>query len=171
MKSKFSNLELPVLYRRFRQDLYYRLNVARFTLPPLRDRREDIPLLVQFFLEKFNKKMQTGARLGEGVMDQVMQYNFPGNVRELENMVEQAVAFSGGGIVRADDILPEVPNRAEGSKGRTLAGIVDEAEREAIKAALAAFDGNRERAAETLDISPTTLWRKMTRLGVTFDSK
>lgn len=168
-----TNVDLvdAVKERRFRQDLYYRLNVARFNLPPLRERREDIPLLVQFFLDKANKKMQVQARLGEGVMEQVMQYNFPGNVRELENIVEQAVAFSGGAMVRADDILPELPNQSDVARGRTLAGIVDEAEREAIKAALVAYDGNRERAAEALEISPTTLWRKMTRLGVTFDAK
>ncbi|MEN9579006.1 MAG: hypothetical protein RJA70_2015 [Pseudomonadota bacterium] len=168
-----TNVELveAVAERRFRQDLYYRLNVARFHLPPLRERREDIPLLVQFFLEKFNKKMQVQAKFGEGVMEQVTQFSFPGNVRELENMVEQAVAFSGGGIIRADDVITEIPRRGEGSRGRTLADIVDEAEREAIKAVLSAHDGNRERAAETLDISPTTLWRKMTRLGISFDSK
>jgi two-component system response regulator HydG len=167
-----TNVDLAdaVRERRFRQDLYYRLNVARFNLPPLRERREDVPLLVGFFLDKFNRKMNTTASLGEGVMEQVVQYDFPGNVRELENMVEQAVAFSGGGVITADDILPKAPSKRERSAGRTLADIVDDAERDAVRAALLAHAGSRERAAETLDISPTTLWRKMTRLGISYES-
>lgn len=166
-----TNVDLveAVKEKRFRQDLYYRLNVARFTLPPLRERREDIPLLVEYFLDKFNRKLSfhPGARLAEDVMSHVVQYSFPGNIRELENMVEQAVAFSGGGLIGVDDIVPQVP-RKKSSAGRTLADIVDDAEREAIEAALTAHDRNRERAAEALGISPTTLWRKMTRLNVNF---
>jgi two-component system response regulator HydG len=167
-----TNIELAqaVEERRFRQDLYYRLNVARFHLPPLRDRREDIPLLVEFFLDKYNRKMNAHARVGEGVMERLLTYEYPGNVRELENMVEQAVALSSGGIITVDDILPQAPRRP-GTHGRTLADIVDEAEREAVEAALRACDGSRERAAEVLNISPTTLWRKMTRLGITFESR
>jgi two-component system, NtrC family, response regulator HydG len=157
--------------RRFRRDLYYRLNVARFHLPPLRERREDIPLLVQFFLDKYNKKMNGRSRVGEGVMERLVAYDYPGNVRELENMVEQAVALASGGVITGDDILPQAPRKSTNNKGRTLADIVDEAEREAVEAALRAFDGSRERAAEALDISPTTLWRKMTRLGITFESR
>lgn len=168
-----TNVDLveAVREKRFRQDLYYRLNVARFTLPPLRERREDIPLLFDYFLDKFNRKLgfHPGAKLAEDVMSQVVQYGFPGNIRELENMVEQAVAFSGGGMIGVDDVLPQAP-RKKSAAGRTLADIVDDAEREAIEAALAAHDRNRERAAEALDISPTTLWRKMTRLGVNFSN-
>lgn len=166
-----TNIDLveAVRERRFRQDLYYRLNVARFVLPPLRDRREDIPPLVEFFLEKFNRKLGARARLAEGVMEQVQQYSFPGNVRELENMVEQAVAFSGGGTITVDDILPQAPQKRSSTQGRTLADIVDEAERDAVEAALQAHEGSRERAAEALGISATTLWRKMTRLGISFD--
>src|SRR6185436_16923471 len=69
--------------KRFRQDLYYRLNVARFQLPGLRDRREDIPLLAEFFLDKFRKKMSLKARFGEGVVEALAQHDFPGNIREL----------------------------------------------------------------------------------------
>jgi two-component system response regulator HydG len=157
--------------RRFRQDLYYRLNVARFHLPPLRDRIEDIPILVDFFLEKFNRKMNVRARLGDGVMERMQTYDYPGNVREIENMVEQAVALCSGGVITLDDILPRAPAKRWRTSGRTLADIVDEAEREAVEAALRECDGSRERAAEALDISPTTLWRKMTRLGITFDTR
>jgi two-component system response regulator HydG len=168
-----TNVDLgeAVRERRFREDLYYRLNVVRFILPPLRERREDIPLLCQFFLDKYNRKMATHARLADGVMDALLGYNFPGNIREIENMVEQAVALSSGGVITVDDILPQEPTKRSASGGRTLADIVDEAERGAVLAALQAHDGNRERAAEALNISPTTLWRKMTRLGVSFDTR
>ena len=160
-----------VAERRFRQDLYYRLNVARFHLPPLRERREDIPLLVQFFLEKYDKKMGMRSRVADGVIEHLMGYEYPGNVREIENMVEQAVALCSGGVITLDDILPEAPRRVSSSAGRTLADIVDEAERQAVMSALQGSGGNRERAAESLDISPTTLWRKMTRLGITYESR
>lgn len=165
------DLQDAVEEKRFRKDLYYRLNVARFILPPLRERREDVPLLIQFFLDKYNRKMNSRARLGDGVMDRIVEYDFPGNVRELENMVEQAVALSGGEIISVDDILPEAPQKPASQKGRTLADMVDDAERQAVEAALKACDGSRERAAEMLGISPTTLWRKMTRLGITFENK
>lgn len=157
--------------KRFRQDLYYRLNVARFQLPPLRERREDIPSLVQFFIDKYNKKMQRQSRLADGVMDSLLRYDFPGNVRELENMVEQAVALSGGGFISVDDILPEVSAATQLPPPRSLQASVDEAEGQAILAALRECDGNRERAAEILQISPTTLWRKMTRLHLAYETK
>jgi two-component system response regulator HydG len=163
-----TNIDLveAVTERRFRQDLYYRLNVARFVLPPLRDRPEDIPLLVEFFIGKYTRKMSRRARLGDGVMDRLVEYKYPGNVRELENMVEQAVALCTSGVIGNDDILPEDPRKERGALGRSLADIVDEAERQAIQAALRGNDGSRDRAAQQLDISPTTLWRKMTRLSI-----
>jgi two-component system, NtrC family, response regulator HydG len=165
------DLQVAVEERRFRQDLYYRLNVARFMLPPLRERREDIPLIAEFFLDKHARKMGRSARFGEGVMTRMMAYDYPGNVRELENMVEQAVALCTNGVIGVDDVLPQAPPLPARSQGRTLADIVDDAERQAVQAALEAHDGSRERAAETLDISPTTLWRKMTRLGITFETR
>jgi len=165
------DLAAAVEERRFRQDLYYRLNVARFHLPPLRERPEDVPALVEFFLDKHNRKMSTRARLADGVIERLMVYDFPGNVRELENLVEQAVALCSGGVITLDDILPQAPAKRFRAAGRTLADIVDEAEREAVEAALREHDGSRERAAEALDISPTTLWRKMTRLGISFETR
>jgi two-component system response regulator HydG len=103
-----------------------------------------------------------------------MHYDFPGNIRELEHMIEQAVALVQTGIITADDLLPPVaggslPNTGPG--GRALAEVVDSAERSAIESALRDSDGSRERAADLLNISPTTLWRKMTRLGITFEAR
>ena len=156
--------------KRFRQDLYYRLNVARFVLPPLRERREDVALLFGHFLEKYNRKMQLKARAGEGVIEALTAYDFPGNVRELENIVEQAVALSGGGLISVDDVLPSSgPLQVHtGTMGKSLADVVDSAERQAIETALRENDGSRDRAAEILGISVTTLWRKMTRLGISY---
>jgi two-component system response regulator HydG len=111
------------------------------------------------------------AKLGEGVMDRLFGYTFPGNVRELENLVEQAVALCTNGVIGVDDILPEEPRASHGPPGKTLADIVDEAQKQAIEAALRGSEGSRERAAELLDISPTTLWRKMTRLGIAVESR
>jgi len=168
------DLMLAVAEKRFRQDLYYRLNVARFQLPPLRERREDLPDLVTFFLDKYNRKMQARARLHEGVLDALAQYDFPGNIRELEHMLEQAVAIVQNGTIHAEDLLPPAAPGSPlspGLGGRALAAVVDSAERQAIEAALRDCDGSREKAAELLAISATTLWRKMTRLGIVFDGK
>lgn len=166
-----ADLARAVEERRFRQDLYYRLNVARFHLPPLRERREDISLLAEHFLGKYNRKMNMRVRFSDGLFDVLAEYEYPGNVRELENMVEQSVALCTGDVIRIDDILPQSPKTAAASQGRTLADIVDDAEREAVESALRTCDGSRERAAEALDISPTTLWRKMTRLGITYEDR
>jgi two-component system response regulator HydG len=154
--------------KRFRQDLYYRLNVARFQLPPLRDRREDVPLLADFFIDKFRKKMQLKARFGEGVVEALSQHDFPGNIRELENMIEQAVALAGDGMIQRDDLPLARDTRPSSDAGRTLADVVDGAERTAIESALRESEGSREKAAELLGISPTTLWRKMTRFNITY---
>ncbi|PIE05307.1 MAG: Fis family transcriptional regulator, partial [Sorangium cellulosum] len=164
------NLIRTIEEKTFRQDLYYRLNVARFELPPLRERREDIPLLAEFFLDKYNRKNSSKAVIADGVIDALMQHDFPGNIRELENLIEQGVALSGGGLVGLDEVQLRIAH-PQPTTGRTLAEVVDVAEKTAIEDALRECDGSRERAAELLAISPTTLWRKMTRLGIVYDSR
>ncbi|MFA9470585.1 MAG: sigma-54-dependent transcriptional regulator [Deltaproteobacteria bacterium] len=152
--------------KRFREDLYYRLNVARFELPPLRERKEDIAPITESFIEKYGKKMGRQASLGPGVMDYLLGYDFPGNIRELENLIEQGVALAQGGQIHLSDIVP-TSNGNGGSlhPGRqSLADMVQEVERDAIVRALRHAEGNKERAAELLGLSPTTLWRKMKRL-------
>jgi two-component system, NtrC family, response regulator HydG len=169
-----TNKELrdAVAAKQFREDLFYRLNVARFVLPPLRERMEDLPLLMEFFLQKYNKRHGKNVRVGDGVLEVLNKEDFPGNVREVENLMEQAVAFAVGDVISIDDVMqvdaPMRPATIGGATGpsRTLASVVEDAEREAIEVALREVDGNRERAAEILAISPTTLWRKMNRLGI-----
>jgi two-component system response regulator HydG len=168
------DLLLAVAEKRFRQDLYYRLNVARFQLPPLRERREDIADLVSFFLEKYSRKMGVRPKLHDNIVEALSHYDFPGNIRELEHMLEQAIALVQNGLITADDLLPPPSSASHvpmSSGGRSLAEVVDSAERGAIENALRESDGSRERAAEVLHISPTTLWRKMTRLGITFEAR
>ncbi len=166
------DLMKAVAEKRFRQDLYYRLNVARFQLPPLRERREDIPDLCAYFLDKYNRKIGVRARLHESVLEALNHYDFPGNIRELEHMIEQATALVQNGVITPDDLLaPASTPLATPSGGRALADVVDSAERGAIESALRECDGSREKAAELLAISPTTLWRKMTRLGITFEGR
>jgi len=163
-----TNQELRTLIeeKRFREDLYYRLNVARFELPPLRERKVDIAPIVESFLEKYGRKMNRSAVLGAGVLDYLMSYDFPGNIRELENLIEQGVALAQDGQIQLSDILPN----GSGNGGRpqaerqSLAELVHEVERNAIIRALRQVEGNKERAAEVLGLSPTTLWRKMKRL-------
>jgi two-component system response regulator HydG len=163
------NPKEAIVAGRFRQDLYYRLNVARFMLPPLRERREDIPLLAEYFMKKFTAKMRRRAVLSDAALNYLKNYDFPGNIRELENMIEQGVALVENGMVSQEAILPpETPfSEADRSReGRILQEVIDEAERNAIESALREADGNRARAAELLGLSSTTLWRKAKRLGI-----
>jgi two-component system response regulator HydG len=152
--------------KRFREDLYYRLNVARFELPPLRERKEDIAPIVESFLEKYGKKMARSASLGPGIMDYLLGYDFPGNIRELENLIEQGVALAQDGQIHLSDVVPQSNGNPGGFRpGRqSLAEIVQGVERDAIVRALRQAEGSKERAAELLGLSPTTLWRKMKRL-------
>lgn len=166
------DLHKAIAEKRFRQDLYYRLNVVRFVLPPLRDRKEDVPPLVEHFLDKIARKIGHRATLGEGVLDYLVAYDYPGNVRELENMIEQGVALSARtGVIQLEDVAPQdlpamstLHDRAPSE--RSLTRAVDAAEKDTIEATLKEFDGNRERVAEVLGLSTTTLWRKMKRLSI-----
>ncbi len=167
------DLLVAIAEKRFRQDLYYRLNVARLQLPPLRERREDLDDLLAYFLDKYNRKMSANTYFDEGVLEALQGYDFPGNVRELEHMIEQAVALVQNGAIVKEDLIPtqrpeDPPARYT---GRRLSDVVDNAERGAIKTALQEAEGNREKAADLLGISATTLWRKMTRFGIVYEGQ
>jgi two-component system response regulator HydG len=168
------DVEREVTEKRFRQDLFYRLAVVQLRVPPLRERLEDVPLLAQFFLERANQRNRRPRQLSAAALEHLQGYNFPGNVRELENLIEQAAA-----LAETDELLPgdfpvrkvktgEFPSAPVGTTGavQSLADAVTEAERRAITAALEQFPDNLPGVSEVLGVSATTLWRKMKRLGL-----
>ena len=158
---------------RFREDLYYRLAVIRLFVPPLRNRREDIPRLVEHFLAKHGG---SGTHLVEGIsreaMDLLLRYDYPGNVRELENIVQSAAVLSRGEILTSDDLPPAVRARAdeEGLTFQTFEGSlprqVGALERRLIEESLAASGGVQCRAAERMGISERTLRYKLEKYGL-----
>ena len=167
------DLKVAINEKRFREDLYYRLNVVPLTAPPLRERKEDIPILAQHFLTRFNQRNGTRRTLTQGALQKMATYDYPGNVRELENIVEQAAALSHGDEIEVNDVYLETRTSAAletpPSGVHTLAQEVDHAEKRAIEAAINRNEGLLERVARELDVSTTTLWRKMKRLGLRKD--
>ncbi len=164
-----NNLHAAIAERRFREDLYYRLAVVPIVVPPLRDRKEDIPLLAQHCVERYNHRVGATRVLTEGALARLLSHDFPGNVRELENAVEQAAALAGSDQLGADDFpldqRPVRPTPVEVEAG-PLAQVVEAAERQAIEAAVRRHPADLSAVARELRISPTTLWRKMKKLGV-----
>jgi len=161
---------------KFREDLYYRLNVIPIHIPPLRERKADIPLLVEFLLERFAAKGKGKVMtLSPRVMAILMDHDWPGNVRELENALEHAVVCSRGGVIEPDALprsllMGKAGLAPERTTGKGLAQPMTSppaSEKDAISRALEASHGNRGRAAEVLGIDRTTLWRRMRRLGIT----
>jgi len=170
------DLRLAIAEKRFREDLFYRLNVVPLVVPPLRERREDIALLSHHFVERFNQRNGTRRTLTQGALVRLTAHGFQGNVRELENVIEQAAALARRDSIGAEDVFLERPGgTGAGAQGegaapaKTLAQQIDDAEREAIQRAVARCGGSLEKVARDLDVSTTTLWRKMKRLGLRRD--
>jgi DNA-binding NtrC family response regulator len=173
-----SDLAKMVADGTFREDLYYRLNVIALQLPPLRDRKEDIPLLVQHFIRKFAARDQNDGQtpdvmLSQDTLRRLMAYAWPGNVRQLENAVERALILRGTRTqVEMTDLPPEiqaVPVEAAPSldlpdTGVDLPGLVSRIERDLITRALNRTEGNRADAARLLGLKRTTLVEKLKRL-------
>ena len=154
----------------FRQDLFFRLNVLRLTLPPLAERREDIPLLAEHFLERLGRKAgRPGPRLSQDALELLLRYDYPGNVRELENIVEHAFVLCRAAEIRRGDLPREFLEAAERaappSAGR---GGIRDGEVRLIREALARHRGHRGKTAAELGIDKSTLWRKMKRHRITF---
>ncbi len=162
------DLRQAIADKRFREDLYYRLNVVPLRVPALRERREDIALLALYFLERFDERNDTRHRFSEAALARLVGYDFPGNVRELENLVEQAAALSNGEEIGPSEVLLDVGGRPAlpASANESLAAAVDVAEKAAIEQAVAACDGDLQAACRRLRVSSTTLWRKMKRLNI-----
>jgi transcriptional regulator with PAS, ATPase and Fis domain len=156
----------------FREDLYYRLAVIPIELPALRERLEDVPLLVNHFLQK--QASATGGepkKIDAEAVDILCHYNYPGNVRELENAIERAWALCENDLILSSDLPPHIVSHAKGDKqdqvlasmpvGQSLDDFVQQQERNYIEATLQHCDGSREKAANMLGISMATLYRKI----------
>jgi two-component system, NtrC family, response regulator HydG len=155
---------------RFREDLYYRLNVFPIELPPLRSRTEDLPPLVNHFIDRFNHQMGRRVRgLSGEAMDALYMYGWPGNVRELENAIEHAFVHSHGVVIQLQDlprhVVPNPQDRPSPTE-RVRDGAVESFERKLILRHLQDAGWRRRLAARRLGISPVTLWRKMKKYGI-----
>jgi DNA-binding NtrC family response regulator len=163
------DLEEEIARGGFRSDLYYRLNVIQLHLPPLRDRREDIPVLANYFLDRAGEKSGNEYSLEQETMGALSEYDWPGNVRELENALERAVVVSTSPVI-APDALPKRVHEAP--RPRLVAAemppnpTMDVVERAYILWVLESEGGNKTRAAEVLGIDPSTLYRKLNRYGI-----
>jgi PAS domain S-box-containing protein len=160
--------DLAGLVRRglFRDDLYYRLNVVKLDVPPLAERREDIPLLVETFVEKLNRKIPRSVRtVSPEFINVLMKMEYPGNVRQLQNIIEHAVVMCTGTRLELHHLPPNL--HVAPGRGHITNGPLERAERETILTALKREGWNRTRTAKDLGISRTTLWRKCLRLGLT----
>ncbi|MBM3776985.1 MAG: sigma-54-dependent Fis family transcriptional regulator [Acidimicrobiia bacterium] len=175
-----TNSDLAAMVRdgTFREDLYYRLDVISLELPPLRNRRDDIPLLVQHFLERFaaaSGRTADAMQVSQGAMRRLMAYDWPGNIRQLENAIERAVALGAGrALIDVDDLPPEVRTAEDApvavatdfpQDGLDLAEHLRAIERDLIRRSLERTSGNRNRAADLLRLKRTTLVEKLKRMG------
>src|SRR5215472_4282411 len=157
----------------FREDLYYRLNVVAIDIPPLRDHREDIPALANFFLVRYAKESgKSITAITSDAMKKLVDYHWPGNVRELQNIIERGVALSAGDKLDASDIYLDDPARRPASSGATSpyvlpAGVtLEQWEDEAIREALRHANGNKSQAARALGLSRNALRYRLTKIGV-----
>jgi two-component system response regulator HydG len=157
------DLEAAVAEGSFRKDLFFRLNVVSIKLPPLRERAVDIPLLIEHFLEKYNRAGQTSKTLNDEATATLMNYDWPGNVRELENCIERAVALSSGPVMGPSDLPSSMhhPVAAAGGNGTPSIRPIADLERDAIMNALSQLHGDKLLAAKLLGIGKTTLYRKL----------
>jgi transcriptional regulator with GAF, ATPase, and Fis domain len=169
-----SNRDLAAMVRdgAFRKDFYYRLNVMTVELPPLRERREDIPLLVDRFLENIGRDTGTPRKtLAPAALEALQEYDWPGNIRELKNEIKRVVALARGDCIQVSELryrpkglAPQVPERAPASSGEFVP--LEELERRHVLEALRRTDGNKARAAQLLGINKATVFRKLKNYGL-----
>ncbi|MBN1766688.1 MAG: sigma 54-interacting transcriptional regulator [Sedimentisphaerales bacterium] len=152
---------------KFREDLYYRICVIRLQLPTLRQRREDIPLLVDHLVAKFNHLQGKDiAGVADEVMARLMNYEYPGNIRELENIIEQAFVLCRGGLIELHHLPPEISQLGEKLPTASHPMSLQSMEKHLIAEALLRHKGNRKKAARDLNIDPSTLYRKIKALQI-----
>lgn len=154
----------------FRKDLYYRLNVIPIEIPPLRERRDDIPLLIRHFMKKFSIRINRDLMITKEAEEALIKYRWEGNVRELENVIERAMTVTDDDLIGLDDLPPEILNKKEDHYNKVPFYPEDlslyEVERLHIENVLKATGGNKSRAARRLGIDYTTLLRKLKSMGI-----
>ncbi len=155
------NLEEEVRAGRFREDLYYRFHVIPIVLPPLRERKEDIPGLIEFFLDKYRKKLSREVRLSAEAADALLRYDYPGNVRELENTIERCATLATAEVIGREELPAAVVDGGQAAWSLRLSDVAADAEKCHIVNVLKATRGVKTKAAEILGISRKTLWEKM----------
>jgi DNA-binding NtrC family response regulator len=163
------DLQMEVERGAFRQDLYYRLNVISLNVPPLAERRDDIPLLCSHFLKKFAEAQgKRIEKISPEVMEILMAYEFPGNIRELENILERAVTLCDGSVIKLSHLSPDLQERRFQVTRRHRRELLtlENQEKEYIAWTLSQVGGNKTRAAELLGIDRVSLWRKLKRYGM-----
>lgn len=172
------DLEEEINHGNFRQDLYYRLNVIPMRLPPLRERGEDILLLADYFITKFNREKKSEiSGISDGAKKSILKYNWPGNVRELQNLVERVSALKRSGLMDVEDLPSRMLDSGERVRQGFMVdleqhdtvdfkGVVDEFETHLIVSALERFDWNKNRAAKFLSMNRTTLVEKIKKKGL-----
>jgi len=151
----------------FREDLYYRLNVVQLAIPPLRDRRQDIPAMLDHFLNMFNKKLNKNiTKISEDVQRMFMSYSWPGNIRELQNTLEFAIVLCSGSTITVTDLTPEFID-----SNKAVLDPADKSadERQAIIQALKKTGWNKARASRLLDIDRKTIYAKITKYNIVED--
>ena len=155
------DLQKAVADKRFREDLFYRINTIHLEIPPLRERRDDILLFIDTFLRRFTSKYQRpDIRMHEQTIEKLRSYHWPGNIRELQHAIEKAVILCEGNVIRPKDILVK-----QSWKPQTASVVpnLEEVERQAIETAILQNNGNLTAAAEQLGISRQTLYNKLKR--------
>lgn len=166
------NLIDEIAAGRFREDLFYRINVINIHLPPLRERMDDLPLIINHFIELFNKKFNKNIKqFSSSAFDILMEYNWPGNIRELENVIEHCFVICTGDIIQVECLpkrLREQKFKSAMPSNSNSKKSFKDAEKELIISVLEKNNHNRTKAAKELNINPSTLWRKMKKLGIDF---
>jgi DNA-binding NtrC family response regulator len=154
----------------FREDLYYRLNVVPIEIPPLRERKEDIPYLVRYFVDKLAR--ENGGRVTsstDAAIDKLMQYSWPGNVREIENVIERSIVMTTGEKLDADDIRLDMnlrPRQQAGEMGLPEGMSLEAYEQELIRNALKQANNNKSQAARILGLTRNSLRYRLTQMGI-----
>jgi transcriptional regulator with PAS, ATPase and Fis domain len=165
------NIARLVADQGFREDLFYRMNAATLEIPPLRDRKEDIPVLVAWFLDAHSRPGGTGLGLSQDALNILLSHQWPGNVRELKNTVSYAASLATGDTIETTDLPPRLLPAGGGSRpAASSAAPLADVERLMIESTLRRCGNNKKRAAQALRISRNTLYNKLKKYGLNPDS-